>query len=116
MILCSINDWVELEGGEEYDLVEFEVKIVRSSFNGNFTNEDEALFGMSCDESFWRLKGGIAWLFGIDTNAISLFWENCELRDEDTPNTVGMQTVIENRELLEIHIVSENIEYRYTKR
>ena len=110
MILITVDDWIPLYTGAQYDFVSFRHILVVSPLEENQINMDDALFGMSFGETFDRLKGGIARYCGLDTNNICLFWNNCELNDEDTPETVGMEAAVSKNEELTIHIVSQKIE------
>ena len=109
MILLCVDDWVNLDETLQEELVEFIHKLsVRPGASPS--NLDDACFGMSCFETFMRLKTGLAYHFNVNESNISLFWEDYQLQDEDTPEDIGMKLGIEKCEELFIHIDGYDIE------
>ena len=109
MILLTVDDWIPLDGFSYYEIVTFKFILVVSP-GETPPNMDDALFGMSEWEPFGRLRAGIGDYCGLDIADICLFWDSNNLLDEDTPDVVGMEASLEEKEELEIHIVSNNIE------
>ena len=109
MILLCVDHWVGLVDGDQYEIVEFLHQLVLRP-GASVYNRDDALFGMSYFERFGSLKAGIAHHFRTVDRDISLFWNNNELHDDETPDTVGMETCIAGKESIIIHITGSSIE------
>ena len=109
MILLCVDHWVNLDEEFQVELVEFIHKLFLRP-GALPSNLDDSCFGMSCFEPFKRLKSGLAYHFNVNESKISLFWENNELQDEETPEDIGMEIGIVKREELHIHIDGYEIE------
>ena len=109
MILLCIDHWVNLHEAFQEEIIEFIHKLFLRP-GASPSNLDDCCFGMSCFEPFKQLRSGLAYHFNVNESKISLFWEDYELQDEETPEDIGMEIGIVKREELHIHIDGYDIE------
>jgi hypothetical protein len=85
--MCSVDDWLDMYGGGEYDYTEFKYFV--------FAHPDEIPTNV-CDASFWMgprdtfkdMKNRIARFFQDAVGKLYLFYNSKELKDEDTTDEI----------------------------
>ena len=109
MILCSVDDWLQLDWLDQYEITQFSTVVMENPLE-EIPILVAGVFGMGPVDSFKNLKIGIATTCGIDSSSFRLFWNGRELMDQDTPDSVGMEALVWKTEVLEIHRVSNMFE------
>ena len=107
--MCSVDDWLEMYGGGEYDYTQFKY-FVFAHPDEIPPNVCEACFGMDPQDTFRNMKNGIARFFQVAVDRIHLFYNSIELTDEDTPDELEMEAIVWKKEEIEIHIASDQYE------
>ena len=107
--MCSIDNWLDMYGGGEYDYTEFKC-FVFTHTDEIPSNVCEACFGMGPRDTFIDMKNGIARLFQVTVEKLYLFYNSKELKDEDTSDEVDMEAMVWKKEEIEINIVSDQYE------
>ena len=113
MILTCIDNWIQLDNSwvdfDQYDIIEFKHVFIVNPGQMQ-VNQEEPKFGMSCWETFRKMKNRIAYQLTLQADEISLLWKETELEDEDCPDDIGMEVANVKLETLEIHINARGIE------
>ena len=107
--MCSVDDWLDMYGGGEYEYTEFKC-VVFVDPDEIPSNVDEACFGMGPRDTFKDMKREIARFFGVAVDRLHIFFNSTELIDKDTPDDLEMEAMLWKKEELEIYIVSDQYE------
>ena len=109
MVMCSVDDWLDMYGGGEYVYTEFKYSVFAHP-DEIPSNVCEACFGMGSQDTFRDMKNGIAGFFQVSVDRLHLFYNSKELKDEDTPDELEMEAMVWKKEEMDIHIVSDQHE------
>ena len=106
---CSVDDWLDMYGGGEYEYTEFKCVVFAHPDELPY-NLCESCFGMGRRDTFRDMKKGIASFFQVAVEKLYLFYNSKELKDEDTPDELEMEAMVWKKEEIDIHIVSDQYE------
>ena len=94
----------------EYVYTQFDCVVKCSPLENMQLNLDSSTFGMGETDTFGMLKMALSRTLGVLSEKFVLIWNDVELKDEETPNYLGMEAVVWKTEILELHFNSNHIE------